>query len=114
MSSKDPLTGTRWKLEGMNSTIPLTDAVITLEFADQRLSGSSGCNGYGAEYKISGENIQIEAIAMTEIACLDENIMQLESDYSNFLGQVKNFKISENRLELFDDTGAGILVFTNQ
>jgi heat shock protein HslJ len=112
LSSEDPLASTKWQLETLNGQDRLPGSVVTLEFADQRLSGSAGCNSFGAGYKIKGEEIIIDAIAMTEMACADEGVMGQESTYTQLLGEAKIFSVSDTELVLSNATGDPLLTFS--
>ena len=112
LSSEDPLAGTKWQLETLNGQDRLPGSVVTLEFADQRLSGSAGCNSYGAGYQIKGEEIVIDAVAMTEMACADEGVMGQESTYTQLLGEVKKFSVSDTELVLSNANGDPLLTFS--
>ena len=48
----DPLDGTRWKLQSIFGYEMMEGSTITLEFAESKMSGSSGCNFYGATYAV--------------------------------------------------------------
>ena len=111
LSSGDPLAGTKWQMETLNGQDRLPDSVVTLEFADQRLSGSAGCNSFGAGYQIKGEEIIIDAVAMTEMACADEGVMSQESTYTRLLGEAKKFSVSDTELVFFNANGDPLLTF---
>lgn len=112
LTSEDPLAGTKWQLETLNGQDRLPGSVVTLEFADQRLSGSSGCNSYGAGYQIKGEELIIDAVAMTEMACADEGVMGQESAYTKLLGEARKFKVSDTELVLSNANGDPIMTFS--
>lgn len=111
LSSEDPLAGTKWQMETLNGQNSLPGSVVTLEFADQRLSGSAGCNSFGAGYQIKGEEIIIDAVAMTEMACADEGVMSQESTYTRLLGEAKKFSVSDTELVFFNANGDPLLTF---
>jgi heat shock protein HslJ len=85
--------------------------VVTIEFADQRMSGSAGCNSYGAGYETDGDRLIFDAVAMTEMACVDELVMQQESKFTDLLGKVETYKLSKTELEFFDADGKTIISF---
>jgi heat shock protein HslJ len=113
MGSKQPdLENTKWKIKLLDGQAPAVDLVITAEFYDGRISGSSGCNSYGSAYEVNDGKISIDAIAVTEMACLDENVMQTEQRFLELLSQVKGYQRLESRLELLDEDGVVLMSFT--
>jgi len=97
------LNGT-WRLVDLNShTEPaLPDVEVTLQIADGQLSGSAGCNTYNATVTGSPDNpgaFKVGPIASTKKACPDP-IMQQETDYLTWLGQVKAWRYGAGQLAL--------------
>ena len=109
--SKDDLAGTKWKIETMGGAPPPVTLIITAEFNDGRVSGSSGCNSYGATYTIDNSKLEIGDIAVTEMACLEEGVMQFEQSFLELLGMVRSYSLSESRLDLMDEGGNAVLSF---
>jgi len=94
------------------STDLLAETEITLALGDGTARGSAGCNTYQAAYAHEGASLTVEAIAVTEMACLDpEGIMEQEQRYLDFLRGVTAYHIYAAQLWL--ETGDGqALVFT--
>lgn len=111
--SKDDLAGTNWKIETMGGAPPPVEIVITAEFNDGRVSGSSGCNSYGATYMNDNGKLDIGDIAVTEMACLDDGVMQFEQSFLELLGMVGSYSMSESRLDLLDEGGNAVLSFVS-
>jgi heat shock protein HslJ len=112
INSQDPVDGTQWQLNTLAGEGPVSGSSITLDFADQRLSGSAGCNGYGASYEIQGDGLKVGAIAMTQMACQDESIMRQEQKFADLLGKAALIKESKESLELFDENGNNLMTFS--
>jgi hypothetical protein len=54
------LEGTQWILTSLNGAEPLPDTTITASFeADGVLNGTDGCNRYGAQYQVDGNQSQL-------------------------------------------------------
>jgi heat shock protein HslJ len=111
--SAGELTGVIWNLTELNgeSLIPTTH--ITAEFSeDGRVSGSSGCNNYGAAFEVDGNNITINTspAATTLMAC-PPPIMEQETAYLEALAAAKTFEFTEEELVLFDADGNPVTVF---
>jgi heat shock protein HslJ len=109
--SKSDLDATKWQLQTMAGNTPPEAVVITAEFNDGRISGSSGCNSYGAEYTTQDDKISLDAIAMTEMACMDEGVMESEAQFLELLGQAKSFQLNQDTLNLMDEAGNTTLTF---
>lgn len=113
LGSKQPdLENTKWKIELLDGQAPAVDTVITAEFYDGRVSGSAGCNSYGSSFEAKDGKISFDAIAVTEMACLDDGVMQTEQLFLSLLGQVKGYTLLENRLELLDENDVVLMSFT--
>ena len=111
--SKDDLAGTKWKIETMGGTPPPVSAIVTAEFNDGRISGSSGCNSYGATYSVDSGKLVLGDTAVTEMACQDAGVMQTEQSFLELLGMVRTYELSESRLDLMDEGGNVVLSFTS-
>jgi len=102
-TSQDPLDGTSWDLFAYRKTTPIDGTLITAEFVDGMVAGSSGCNSYSGAYKVDGGTIEIGPIAMTEMACMDPGgVMDQELYYLEFLAAVSRIQFVDDQLQLFD------------
>ncbi|MGF1493067.1 MAG: META domain-containing protein [Microcoleaceae cyanobacterium] len=83
---------------------------VTLEIADNQISGSSGCNQYRTSYQIEADVLKIGPAASTRRAC-PEPIMQQELQYLTALQAAERYEINDqNQLEItYGNTG--VLVF---
>jgi len=108
------LDGTNWKLVQWSGQTLLENNKITLEFAKERLGGSSGCNRYTTGYQIEEKTIKPDqAIASTQKACPPE-IMSQEYEYLRAIQGVQQYAInSQGELQFFYRTeqGLGLLTF---
>lgn len=108
-----PLEGTTWQLTsfvtGDTATSTVDGATVTAVFADGRITGSAGCNQYGAGYTLDGEALAIEPVVTTKIAC-DPAMMTQEQTFVNALGAANNLAIVGAELRLAYD--GGLLVFS--
>lgn len=110
----DPLAGTKWTLDTLSGQPLTSEVVITAEFNDGRISGSAGCNSYGSAYTVDGSKLTLESVAMTEMACEDQAIMQAEGNYTSVLGSVVGFQVEGERLNLSNEAGETVLSFSSQ
>ncbi|UCB42384.1 MAG: META domain-containing protein, partial [Dehalococcoidales bacterium] len=110
------LEGTRWVLESYgepdNPQAVIEDTEVTVEFYAGEVSGSAGCNSYFGSYEIDGQNITIDSIGSTEMACMEpEGVMDQETLYLSALEQVERFQIEDGTLKLFYN-GDQVLTFS--
>jgi heat shock protein HslJ len=108
------LENTAWELEFLSGNDVLPGTTITLQFSDQEVSGSAGCNQYGGAFEAKGKDLGIAGVFSTEMACLGEGIMEQEAQYLGVLGAAARYQVSGDRLEIFDGAGTQILVFIEQ
>jgi heat shock protein HslJ/serine/threonine protein kinase len=106
------LVGPTWLMTAYNNgkgglVSALPDVEVTAIFgADGQLSGSAGCNNYGAPYTVDGNKIKIGPGMSTMMAC-PQPIMDQETAYLAALQTAATYKIEGKKLEL--RTAAGTL-----
>ncbi len=110
------IAGTSWTLESLGPTGSETPIVqgstIRLVFdTNGQVSGSAGCNSYGAKYKIKGGTISFDAISSTLMACLNNDLNQQEQRYLQALQATGRFDVSGGRLKIWYDNGKNALIF---
>ena len=103
-ASLDDLTGTRWHLINLNlDQEPVqTDSVITLQFDDSQINGSSGCNSYNSSVSGDEENPQtfvVGPITVTQKVC-SESISNKEMTYLTRLTEVVSWRYDFGYLSL--------------
>jgi len=92
--------------------VPGTD--LTSEFTSaRRMSGSAGCNHYGAKFTHSGSAIKISSIASTQMACVPK-IMAQESVFLKALASARSYSVSGGKLTLKASDGQALLTFKAQ
>ena len=99
--SKDLLADTQWLLVDLGDRLPLAEVDVTLSFADGKVGGSAGCNNYGGEYTLKGEEISFGPMASTLMACMEEGVMAQESLYLQRLAQVETYSLESGMLVLY-------------
>jgi heat shock protein HslJ len=115
-----PLTGTAWTLESFSSpggetvSSVIAGTTITAVFdPDGNVTGSAGCNSYGAGYQVDGTNLTIEAPISTKMNCnAPEGVMEQENRYLNLLTSVAGYHIDGGRLDLLDEGGKTLLSYS--
>ena len=115
------LPGSRWILteydNGSGTVVPvLPGTTVSAEFGDEGLlSGSAGCNGYSASYDVASNLINIDAIVMTEIYCMEpEGLMDQETQYLSNLEQSTAYAIVGDAMGLVNDEGAILAIYSSE
>lgn len=112
------LTGIDWRLVSLGPAGAETNVVagttVTLKFGeDDRASGSTGCNSYGGNYQVRGDNISFSRLVSTRRACLDQNANEQEQRFLSTLGAANRFRLTRGRLTILSDRGRSVLNFVN-
>ena len=82
-----------WLLEDLGGAGVMDNLQTKLKFYKPgTLVGSGGCNRYFAGYKIEGDNIKIEPIASTNMACLPA-VMEQEGRYIKALQEAYRIRV---------------------
>ncbi|HEX6384344.1 MAG TPA: META domain-containing protein [Anaerolineae bacterium] len=110
------LANTQWQLISFgpvgNETPVVAGSTPTLEFdATGQAGGNSGCNTFGADYQVQDNMISFGEIVTTEIACLEEGVMDQEQQYYQALQSAGTFELTGNTLTIWYDDGQSVLNF---
>jgi len=99
--ASDPLDGTTWVLVAYRKTSPLEGTTITAEFAEGEVRGSGGCNSYFGSYTIEGQQLTIDGLGWTEMACLNpDGVMEQEQEIMRYISTSEAFEIEDGRLSI--------------
>ena len=112
-TGSDQLTGTTWKLISYDGNIPLAGKNMTASFDAKEIQGSASCNSYFGTYRLKGDQISIDELGWTEMACMDpEGIMEQEQTIMKLLSESSSYSIQGDRLQI--TTSAGELLIFQQ
>ncbi len=103
------LDGTSWRLISLGSRPALPGGAPTLAFENGGVSGNSGCNSFGGEYKVRGGQIEFDQIFSTLMACAENERMEQETLYMQMLGQVDQYALTGGQLILTTRNGQTLL-----
>ena len=106
--SSAPIPGdTRWFLRSYGeqshliSIIEGTEITATFNSAEGRISGSSGCNTYFAEYEAEDSRLSISEMAYTEMACVSpQGVMKQEQEFLSLLTKTQSFQVDDTSLTI--------------
>jgi heat shock protein HslJ len=112
----DPLAGTEWTLVSFGAPEAEAPVVagteVTLAFVpDGQAGGSSGCNGYSAEYEVQDNTVRFGEVVSTLRACEDEAIMQQEQQFFEALTTASSFELAADQLTIFFGDDQNVLNF---
>ncbi len=118
--SSSALDDTKWFLRSyaepgdLISVIDGTEITATFDSAEDRVSGSSGCNTYFGEYKVEDDKLSILEMAYTERACLSpEGVMEQEQEYLFILSNALSFQADDATLTIFCSGGLQLYFTTS-
>ena len=95
------LEGTSWVAESIDGEPVAEGFASTLTFeADDRISGSAGCNGYFGSWGQEDDTVVFGHIGATMMMCPDQQ-MEQESRFLEALNGAERFRISDGKLELY-------------
>jgi heat shock protein HslJ len=89
------------------------DVEATATFEAGQVSGSGGCNRFGASYTLEGESVAIMPGPMTMMAC-PEPRMSVEQAFMAALGVTASYQISGDQLVLLNAEGGTVATFSVQ
>ncbi len=109
------LAGSAWQLayygQEYAPTAVIPNSGVTLIFQNgTQIAGHGGCNSFGGEYQVNGNQITISHVISTMMACLANDITTQEQAYFAALQSVSTFKIDGNTLTM--PYAEGQLTFT--
>lgn len=96
--------------DSSNPTSALPNVETSINFdADNQMGGNVGCNSFGGEYKVNGNQVTFSGIFSTLMFC--EGTMDQETVFLNILSeQTLNFELSGNQLTLTTQDGSSVIV----
>lgn len=100
-AGSNPLKGTGWTLSRIpDFELEKTRKEPSIYFNDStsKVSGYTGCNGYGANYTLKGNTIKIGEILSTKMACMPG--MKTENKIITVLSSTDHYTISGDKLTL--------------
>jgi heat shock protein HslJ len=112
------LERTPWALEsfieGGTVTSLIAGTTITLELNAGRMTGSAGCNNYGGSYTIEDDELTVNELVWTEMACMEpEGLMDQEQRYLSILSNATRLELEGNQLTLRTPDGRGLVFVPN-
>jgi heat shock protein HslJ len=106
------LIGPTWRLVSMDGREALPGVRVTALFgADERVSGSAGCNRYTGRAVATAAQLETGLLAMTRMHCGAGGVMEQEQAYVAALEKAKAYRILGGELQLGPAPGVVSLAF---
>ena len=98
------LFGRKWKLIDVNGVAVKTGKpYIEFDAQSNRFSGDGGCNRISGSFKVDGPNIKFSQGVSTQMACIDNEVQKMETDFFRGLTEVTSFQLLGDTLRLSKD-----------
>ena len=96
------LDSRRWNLIELNG-VKTESSMAFIEFvsAEKRFAGNAGCNRMFGKFETNDSEIKFSGIGTTKIACSQEGVMKLESDFIKALENTTRFEQTGEMLDLY-------------
>jgi len=85
------------------AAVRITKPYIELDVNAKRFSGDGGCNRIAGSFEVDGMHIRFSQGISTRLACIDNEIQQVETDFLKRLEEVTEFQIQGEVLRLYAD-----------
>lgn len=79
---------------------------MRLDPSDQRVGGTTGCNGYSGPFTLKGDSLTFGALVSTRRACVDPEMNRQEAAFLAALTATRAWRVDGDTLELRDGAGA--------
>ncbi len=83
------------------------ESMATIEFSHsgQRMSGWTGCNGFGGVYQVEGLRLSTADMSWTEAGCPDQTLYNLESQMLDILVESYRYAVNGGLLTVTTEDG---------
>jgi heat shock protein HslJ len=106
----EDLGKTEWKLISVDNRETISGATATLNFYEDSLNGTTGCNVYHAGYTLKGDKITISDMLVTEQYCENPpGLMDQEKLYMEIMGNAVRVLVENSQLMLLTEDGRFLL-----
>lgn len=111
--SAGSLAGTSWKLTAWSaSSIDPSRFIITADFDDSQVSGTSAVNSYGGAYTATADGFFSVGDLQSTLMGGSDEAMRAEALYFDLLRQARKYAATETTLTLKDGSNQDILIFS--
>ena len=112
-SRGNPLANTEWQLVALGDAGTPAEVVAgnpTAEFtAVKDMTGWTGCNAFGAGYRVQESELRLDELTWTEAGCPSLALFRHEQRIQDLLATVERFEVSGERLTLHSEGGQALV-----
>jgi uncharacterized lipoprotein YbaY len=99
-----------WLLASLKQAPVLPGSRIYMQFANQRVSGSAGCNDYDGPYQLTMDTLDVGDLATTRKTCeLPQGVMEQEAVYISALQSSAAYLVQDGQLVIENADGVEVL-----
>lgn len=103
------LAGTRWAVQSIDGN-PTQSRAPSVQFAaEDRISGTAGCNRFFGVYEAAQGAIDVRALGRTEMAC-DAPVMRQEEAFLGVLDKAERYQRRGDRLVITAEGGRSLVL----
>jgi len=111
------LMGTHWQLsklgtETITADVTLRTPYLTFSQGDNKVTGFAGCNRFSGNYDRLANNINLTQLSTTKKLCFQQ--MNLEAQFLTVLSETDTYKVIDNTLTLYGNSGLALGQFIAQ
>lgn len=99
----------QWKLVSYNETPAVPNVETSIEFKDGQMSGNVGCNGFGGDYEVDGDQIKFGSVMSTMMFC-EGPVGEQESGTLAVFQESTKFVLDGNMLTIASTEGNSVIV----
>ena len=109
-NDSNPLAGEAWVVEDIAGGGVIDNSQVTLQFlADGKVAGSTGCNRLIGNYELSGQQLKLQSVGNTMMAC-PPALMEQERKLLNMLPTIRQFQLdAQGTLTLQTESGLKVV-----
>ena len=112
-SEGNPLADTEWRLVALGNAGAPSEVVIgdpTARFTTATdMTGWTGCNSYGAGYRVRESKLRLDELTWTEAGCPSDALFRQEQRMQDLLATVERFEVSGEQLTLHSKDGQALV-----
>lgn len=102
-----------WRLSELAGKPPVGENPVTAIITESgSVSGSGGCNRYGADFAIDGSSLKLTSPPRSTMMACAEDVMAQEAAFFAVLEKATTFAVVDENLQLKDESGAVLAAFS--
>lgn len=92
-----------WKVSKLTGIVNLSKSpTLTINFDTKKISGNAGCNSYGTDFSIDGDQIKFGIPNATKMMCTN---IKIEKTFFSCLQNTSQYKLVDGKLKFYAKDG---------